>query len=241
MLVVDDLTVHYGRTVALRGISLEVAAGELVAAVGPNGAGKSTLLMAIAGARRATAGKITFDGEELIGRRPEDIVTKGVALVPERRRIFTRLTVAENLQLGTTVRKDRAAARAEVRKLCDRFPILGERLHTSASTLSGGEQQQLAIARSLLTRPRLLLIDEPSLGLAPLLVDRIFESLTELRAEEVTILLVEQNAMQAINMADRAYVLRNGKVVMEGVGSAMHKDLDVWRTYFGDTAADPTL
>jgi branched-chain amino acid transport system ATP-binding protein len=233
MLVVEDLTVHYGRVAALRGVSLEVAAGELVGAIGPNGAGKSTLLMTVAGARRPTTGRILYEGKSIGGKTPEEIVSMGISLVPERRRIFTRLTVDENLQLGTTVRKDRAAAKADVQAVLTRFPILEERLRASASTLSGGEQQQLAIARALLARPRLLLVDEPSLGLAPRMVDLIFETLEDLREEGVTILLVEQNALQTMQKSNRAYVLRNGRVDLEGTGQELLEKVDIWSAYFG--------
>jgi branched-chain amino acid transport system ATP-binding protein len=238
VLSIENLTVHYGRVTALREISVEVQAGEMVAVVGPNGAGKSTLLMTIAGVRRPTSGQITYEGAPLTKRRPEDIVSHGIALVPERRRIFTRLTVRENLELGTTVRRDRSAAKAEVEEIMERFRILGERQAALASTLSGGEQQQLAIARALLSRPRLLLVDEPSLGLAPRLVDRIYEILADLRKEGVTILLVEQNALQAMQMANRAYVLRTGKIQMQGSGDELLEQMDVWSAYFGQTGSE---
>jgi branched-chain amino acid transport system ATP-binding protein len=237
VLNVEDLTVQYGRVTALREVSLEVKKGELVSVVGPNGAGKSTLLMTITGAHRPTNGTIVYEDRPLMRKRPEEIVAAGVALVPERRRIFTRLTVRENLEVGTTTRRDRAQAKADVATMMERFPILGSREAESASTLSGGEQQQLAIARALLARPRLLLIDEPSLGLAPKMVDGVYEILKELHREGVTILLVEQNALQAMQMADRAYVLRNGRIQLEGDADDLLERIDVWSTYFGQAPA----
>jgi branched-chain amino acid transport system ATP-binding protein len=216
MLLIDDLRVNYGRVPALHGISLHVEEGEAVALVGPNGAGKTTTLSAIFGLVPAAGGTIAFEGEPLRGAPPEQILRRGLALVPEGRHIFGTLTVAENLQLGTTARRDRDAAEADLARALERFPVLKSYYSSSAGTLSGGEQQQLAIARALLSRPRLLLLDEPSLGLAPVVIDVVFDALEELRREGVTILLVEQAAARAVEFADRAYILRTGRVAHSG-------------------------
>jgi branched-chain amino acid transport system ATP-binding protein len=216
MLAIDDLRVNYGRVPALHGISLHVDEGEAVALVGPNGAGKTTTLSAIFGLVPHVGGTIRFEGEPLAGASPEQILSRGLALVPEGRHIFGTLTVAENLQLGTTARRDRDAAEADLARTLERFPVLKGYYSSSAGNLSGGEQQQLAIARALLSRPRLLLLDEPSLGLAPVVIDVVFDALEELRNEGVTILLVEQNAARAVEFADRAYILRTGRVAHSG-------------------------
>jgi len=216
MLAIDDLRVNYGRVPALHGISLHVDEGEAVALVGPNGAGKTTTLSAIFGLVPPAGGSITFRGESIVGSPPEGILRRGIALVPEGRHIFGTLTVAENLQLGTTARRDRDVAEADLAGVLDRFPVLKSYYASSAGNLSGGEQQQLAIARALLSRPELLLLDEPSLGLAPVLIDVVFDALEELRKEGVTILLVEQNAARAVEFADRAYILRTGRVAHAG-------------------------
>jgi branched-chain amino acid transport system ATP-binding protein len=216
MLRIDDLRVSYGRVPALHGISLQVGEGEAVTLVGPNGAGKTTTLSAVFGLVTPTSGKIEFEGQTLIGLSPERILRQGLALVPEGRHIFGTLTVAENLLLGTTARHDRAESATDLERILDRFPALAHYYNSSAGTLSGGEQQQLAIARALLSRPRLLLLDEPSLGLAPVVVDLVFETLEEIRQQGVTILLVEQNAARAVEFADRAYILRTGIVAHSG-------------------------
>lgn len=217
MLNIRDLEVHYGSIAALRGVSLEVQAGEIVGVIGPNGAGKSTLLNAVAGSVKATEGAIEFEGESTLGRAPESIVRLGVSLVPEGRHIFTRLTVAENLQLGATFRRDRSAVNVDMASTLDLFPVLKQYFRSHAGKLSGGEQQMLAIARALLARPRLLMLDEPSLGLAPIVVGRVFETMEQLRQRGVTILLVEQNAARTIELADRVYVLRSGRVEFSGI------------------------
>jgi branched-chain amino acid transport system ATP-binding protein len=216
MLAIDELRVNYGRVPALHGISLHVDEGEAVALVGPNGAGKTTTLSAIFGLVPPAGGSITFRGRSIVGSPPEDILRSGIALVPEGRHIFGTLTVAENLQLGTTARRDRDAAEADLAAVLDRFPALKAYYGSSAGNLSGGEQQQLAIARALLSRPRLLLLDEPSLGLAPVVIDVVFDALEELRNEGVTILLVEQSAARAVEFADRTYLLRTGRVAHAG-------------------------
>jgi branched-chain amino acid transport system ATP-binding protein len=234
LLALRDVTVSYGRIAALRGVSISVERGELVGVVGPNGAGKSTMLLTIAGVLRPAQGEITFAGESLVRRRPEDIVRRGVCLVPERRHVFTRLSVEENLRLGVTVRRKDPRAAEDIVRACERFPVLGERLKAPANQLSGGEQQQLAIARALLARPELLLVDEPSLGLSPMMVDRVFDALEELRSEGVTILLIEQNAVATIEMADRTYVLRHGEISLEGSGEELLARDDLLGLYMRD-------
>jgi branched-chain amino acid transport system ATP-binding protein len=216
MLRIDELRVSYGRVPALKGVSMQVNAGEIVGLIGPNGAGKTTTLAAVFGLIKPDSGSILFDGRSLAGEPPERIVRLGVALVPEGRHIFNTLTVRENLELGATARKDRAEVRRDLGDLLERFPVLERYYESPAGRLSGGEQQQLAIARALLSRPRLLLLDEPSLGLAPVLIDLVFDALAQLRDEGVTILLVEQNAARTVELADRSYVLRTGQVVLTG-------------------------
>jgi branched-chain amino acid transport system ATP-binding protein len=233
LLEVEDLVVHYGRIPALQGISLKVSEGETVGVIGPNGAGKSTTLAAIMGLVAPSRGHIVFEGRSLVGQTPAQIVRGGLALVPEGRRIFGTLTVGENLQLGLTVRRDRVLANADLERVLDRFPALRTYHASSAAKLSGGEQQQLAIGRALLARPRLLLLDEPSLGLAPLMIDRVFETLEELRTEGVTILLVEQNAARTAEFADRTYVLRSGAVTMAGSRGQFQRTADLGDAYLG--------
>jgi branched-chain amino acid transport system ATP-binding protein len=233
MLRIEGLGVNYGRVPALHGISLHVDEGEVVTMVGPNGAGKTTTLSAIFGLVPPAAGSIRFEGESLVGVTPEKILRKGLALVPEGRHILGTLTVAENLQLGTTARRDRAAAAADLEKVLERFPVLKGYYRSSAGTLSGGEQQQLAIARALLSRPRLLLLDEPSLGLAPVVIDVVFDTLEELRQEGVTILLVEQTVARAVEFADRAYILRSGRVAHSGTREEILRMEDFETAYLG--------
>jgi branched-chain amino acid transport system ATP-binding protein len=232
LLVVAGLTVAYGAVVAVRDVSLQVEAGGIVAALGPNGAGKTTLLRGIAGALKAQSGSVTFDGRALVGLAPEEVLRRGIALVPEGRHVFPKLTVEENLTIGGIALKDRDQLREDADRWLTRFPILGERAKQLAGTLSGGEQQQLAIARALMSRPRMLLLDEPSLGLAPIFVDRIFELILELRTEGVTILVVEQNVHRALEIADRAYVLSVGSVVASGPTDQLLEG-ELERTYLG--------
>jgi branched-chain amino acid transport system ATP-binding protein len=232
LLVVDGLTVAYGAVVAIRDVSLPVASGEIVAVLGPNGAGKTTLLRTIAGALKPQRGAVTFDGAGLTGLTPEAVLRRGVALVPEGRHVFPNLTVAENLAVGGIARSDRDEIQADAERWLARFPILGERSDQLAGTLSGGEQQQLVIARALMSRPRMLLLDEPSLGLAPIFVDRIFELVQELRAEGVTVLLVEQNVHRALDVADRASVLSVGSVVASGATDELVEG-ELERSYLG--------
>jgi branched-chain amino acid transport system ATP-binding protein len=236
VLEVDDLHVRYGSIAALRGVSLAVREGELVALVGPNGAGKSTTLACIVGLVRPAGGTVRLDGKDLTRAAPEEIVRRGVSLVPEGRRIFTTLTVRENLVLGASARTGPVDVDAELRAMVARFPALEPKLATPAGRLSGGEQQMLAIARALLGRPRLLLLDEPSLGLAPLIVDQIFATLQELRSDGTTILLVEQNAARAVEVADRAYVLKSGELTIEGRGAELAARADLVAAYLGGPA-----
>ena len=234
MLSLTDVSVHYGRIPAVQQLTLEVREGEFVGLVGHNGAGKSTTLWTITGVLKPSSGTITFLGKSIAGVSPDTILAQGIALVPENRRIFSRLSVGENLRIGTAARKDRKQAEADVKQMCERFAALGRYFDRKGSTLSGGEQQQLAIARALLARPRLLLLDEPTLGLAPLIVDQVFEVLQELHEEGVTILLVEQNAARTIEVADRTYVMRSGgRIAFHGTADELAKIGDFETAYIG--------
>jgi len=227
LLEVEDLRVRYGAVEAVHGVSFTVNGGEVTALIGANGAGKSSTLAAISGLV-ATQGRIRFDGRDIAGAPPHVIVRAGVVHVPEGREVLAQMTVEENLLMGLR-RRDRA----ELASAYERFPILRERRSLLAGTLSGGEQQMLAIARALLARPRVLLLDEPSLGLAPLVVKRVFETLADLKAQGVTMLLVEQNALRALHLAERAYVMELGRIVMRGTGQELSRDEAVARTYLG--------
>ena len=239
MLRLSDVSVHYGRSAAVQHLSLEVDEGELVGLIGHNGAGKSTTLWTITGVLKPSSGTIAFLGRSIVGISPDRILGRGIALVPENRRIFSRLTVGENLKIGTSARKDRKQADADIKKMCERFEALGQFFDRRGSTLSGGEQQQLAIARALLARPKLLLLDEPTLGLAPLIVDRVFEILQELHEEGVTILLVEQNAARTIEVADRTYVMRSGgRIAFHGTEGELAKIGDFETAYIGMASGD---
>jgi branched-chain amino acid transport system ATP-binding protein len=233
MLAVGNLHVSYGSIVALRGVSLQVAEGEIVAVIGPNGAGKSTLLLTVAGIVRARQGSIEFAGGSVTGAAPERLVASGLSLVPEGRHIFGSLTVAENIALGATTRSDRAAIAADTERVLDLFPVLRERLRQRAGKLSGGEQQMLAIARALLAKPRLLLLDEPSLGLAPLVVKQVYDAIEELRRGGVTILIVEQSVGRALKVADRTYVLNSGAVTISGRSAELQGTAAFDTAYFG--------
>jgi len=230
---IRDLVVRYSGTTAVRGISLEVMPGEVVGLIGPNGAGKTSTLSAIFGLVPTASGSIELEGRSLLGLPPERIVRLGVALVPEGRQIFGSLTVRENLRLGATPRADRARVDADVRDALERFPVLDRFIDAPAGRLSGGEQQQLAIARALLSRPRLLLLDEPSLGLAPIIIDGVFDAIAELRAEGVTVLLVEQNAARTVEFADRTYLLRTGTIALSGTRDVLAGKVDLAHAYLG--------
>jgi branched-chain amino acid transport system ATP-binding protein len=227
LLEIEDLRVRYGAIEAVHGVSLSVNAGEVTALIGANGAGKSSTLAAVSGLVPA-GGQIRFDGRDILGAPPHAIVRTGIVQVPEGREILGRMTVEENLLMGL-----RGRDRSELGMAYERFPILRERRALLAGSLSGGEQQMLAIARALLARPRVLLLDEPSLGLAPLIVKRVFDALADLKRQGVTMLLVEQNALRALRLADRAYVMELGRIVMYGTGRELLRDEAVARTYLG--------
>jgi branched-chain amino acid transport system ATP-binding protein len=232
MLELVDLHVHYGNIRALDGISLRVSTGELVALIGSNGAGKSTTLKAISGLVRPSRGTILYDGQDITSASTDRIVNLGISQCPEGRRIFGRLTVRENLVLGGTSRTV-AEVREDVGRIADLFPHLRERMTQAGGTLSGGEQQMLAIGRALMSRPRLLLLDEPSLGLAPIMVEHIFEVIDDLKRQGLTILLVEQNVHHALDSADRAYVLEAGRITLAGPAAVLRHDPQVEHSYLG--------
>ena len=235
LLSVEDLHVAYGAVHALQGVSLAVAPGEIVALIGSNGAGKTTLLRAVSGLLRPRAGRIVFAGDVRLDRAaPHVIVRAGVSHVPEGRQVFGNLTVRENLELGAYQRRDRAEIHATQQRVFELFPVLADRLRQSAATLSGGEQQMLAIGRALMARPRLLLLDEPSLGLAPLVVQPIFAILREINAQGTTILLVEQNAHLALRLAQRGYVLQTGTIRLEDSGANLLANPEVRAAYLGE-------
>jgi len=231
MLKLQSVDVRYGQVQALRGLSLEVRDGELVALLGANGAGKSTALMSISGIVRPQAGSIVYDGTDLLKASPYQIVHLGLIHCPEGRRIFGGLSVLENLRMGAVRRADRGAVRRELEQVLALFPVLGQRRHQSGATLSGGEQQMLAIGRALMAAPRLLLLDEPSLGLAPIVVQAIFRVIRELHRRGVTVLLVEQNVRQALAVADRGYVLASGSVTLEGTGGELRSNPEIEQAY----------
>jgi branched-chain amino acid transport system ATP-binding protein len=237
MLKLEDVHVYYGQVHALKGITMEVRDGELVTLLGANGAGKSTTLIALSGILRPRVGRITYDGHDLTKASANEIVHLGAIQCPEGRRIFGGLTVRENLGMGAVQRRDRHAVQADLDWICALFPVLGQRLHQSGATLSGGEQQMLAVGRALMARPRLLMLDEPSLGLAPLIVQGIFEVIRQLHARGVTILLVEQNARQALQVADRGYLLETGRVVLSGPVAELQANPEVERFYLGGSVA----
>ena len=233
MLRLDGLHVYYGEIHALKGVSLEVHQGEIVTLLGNNGAGKTTTLKTISGLLAPRQGSVELEGQPLVGVPPHDVVGRGIGHVPEGRRIFNRLTVRENLLMGAFLRSD-GGIDADLQRVFTLFPRLHERIAQVAGTLSGGEQQMLAIGRALMARPRLLLLDEPSMGLAPVLVEQIFETIGEVNRQGTTILLVEQNAAMALSIAHRGYVLETGAVVLTGTAAALGENPDVRRAYLGE-------
>jgi len=233
MLTLQDVRVFYGAIQAVKGISLDVRERELVTIVGANGAGKTTTLRTISGIYRPTTGSITFEGRNLAALPSHEIVALGISQAPEGRQIFGSLSVRDNLMLGATRRADRASIGQELDYLVSLFPVLGERMNQSGGTLSGGEQQMLAIARALMAKPRLLLLDEPSLGLAPMLVNRIFAVISRLKETGVTILLVEQNARKALEIADRAYVMETGRIILAGDARELAANPEIEKAYLG--------
>jgi branched-chain amino acid transport system ATP-binding protein len=234
LLKIENLEASYGAIKALHGISLEVAEGELVALLGINGAGKSTTLKSITGVLRPIKGTVTFAGENIANRTPEAIAKRGISLVPEGREIFGTLTVEENLRLGAFLTYKRDRYKADLDEVFELFPILKERFHQAGGLLSGGEQQMLAIARALMARPKLIMLDEPSLGLSPTMTDQIFELIGHLRERGSTILLVEQNAERALEIVDRAYLLANGLVEHSGTAEEIKRQVDIASVYLGD-------
>jgi branched-chain amino acid transport system ATP-binding protein len=233
MLQARDLHVHYGSIRALKGISLEVREGEMVALIGANGAGKTTLLNTLSGFNRPKQGKILFRGKEIQGLSPHEIVRQGIVQVPEGRSILTQMTVMENLEMGAYIRKDRLEVKSDLDKILGKFPRLQERRIQLGGTLSGGEQQMLAIGRALMGRPQILLLDEPSMGLSPLLVREVFAIIREIKAAGTTLLLVEQNARMALREADRGYVLENGSIVFQESAAELLKSPLVQEAYLG--------
>ena len=233
MLELREVTVSYGMIDALKGITLKVERGEIVALIGANGAGKSTTLMAISGVAALRSGMVMYEGAELSGRPAHAIVQMGITQVPEGRRIFARMTVRENLEMGAFIR-DKQELAGDIARIFEMFPALADRNKQLGGTLSGGEQQMLAIGRALMSRPKLLLLDEPSLGLAPIIVSRIFKIIKEINDQGMTILLVEQNAKAALRLAHRAYVLETGKIVMQGRASELEKDAGIKKAYLGE-------
>lgn len=233
LLEVKDLSVAYGKIVAVKGISFNVDKGEIVTLIGSNGAGKSTTLRTISGLLAPKSGTIIFKGEQISGMQGHDVVKRGITQSPEGRRIFPRMTVSENLDLGAFLRNDKSEIAADFDRVLELFPRLRERLTQKAGTMSGGEQQMLAVARAMMGRPELLLLDEPSMGLAPVLVELIFETIVKIRKQGTTILLVEQNALAALDVADRAYVLESGTVKMSGNASELASNDEVTKAYLG--------
>lgn len=233
MLKIDNLVVSYGGIEALKGVSLQVPEGKIVTLIGANGAGKSTLLRSVIGLVKAGGGSVTYDDTELLGLNSQKIVEKGITLVPEGRRVFPNLTVAENLQIGAYMRNDKQGIAEDIKKVYNLFPRLEERSWQMAGTLSGGEQQMLAVGRALMSRPKLMMMDEPSLGLAPLVIKDIFDIIQRINKQGVTILLIEQNANMALKVADLAYVMETGRITMTGTGKELLENPDVKEAYLG--------
>ncbi|GGZ65904.1 ABC transporter ATP-binding protein [Streptomyces subrutilus] len=234
LLKVEDLKVAYGKIEAVKGISFEVNEGEIVCLVGTNGAGKTTTLRTLSGLLKPSAGSVTFDGKPLANVPAHKIVAMKLAHSPEGRHIFPRLTITENLQLGAFLRTDKEGIEKDIQRAYDLFPILGERRKQAAGTLSGGEQQMLAMGRALMCQPKLLMLDEPSMGLSPLMMQKIMATITELKATGTTILLVEQNAQAALSLADQAHVMEIGRIVLSGTGQELLHNEDVRKAYLGE-------
>jgi branched-chain amino acid transport system ATP-binding protein len=233
MLTVEKLECRYGKVAAVRNLSLEVMKGELVSLIGANGAGKTTTLKAISGVLTASAGRIVFEGEDVTRASARRVLELGIAHCPEGRRMFPYMTVRENLEMGCYLRRDKAGIEADIKQIYERFPILGERRTQAAGTLSGGEQQMLAISRALMSRPKLIMFDEPSLGLAPNIVDRTLDIIRQIRADGMTVVMVEQNAAAALELSDRSYVLEQGSVALTGTGQALLANPHVRKAYLG--------
>lgn len=233
MLKIENINVYYGAIHALKGISVAVTEGEIVTLIGANGAGKSTILRTVSGLLKPKTGQILFEGQNIAAVAAQQIVKMGISQVPEGRRIFANMTVMENLELGAYVRKDKQGIGQDMNKVFERFPRLAERLAQVAGTLSGGEQQMLAMGRALMSRPRLLLLDEPSMGLAPLLVKEIFSIIREINAGGTTVLLVEQNAHMALSIAHKAYVLETGRIILAGPAQELAESEEVRKAYLG--------
>jgi branched-chain amino acid transport system ATP-binding protein len=232
VLEINRINVYYGRIHALRDVTMKVEPGKIVSLVGANGAGKSTLMMTLAGVLKAKTGAITYEGRPL-EREAHRVLAQGISLVPERRRLYANLTVRENLLMGAHLRRDNEGIRRDMEKMMSLFPIIRERLKQYAGTLSGGEQQMVAIARGLMSSPKILLMDEPSLGLAPLIIQQVFATIAELKAQGMTILLAEQNAFQALEISDTAYVLETGRITLSGSGRELLEDPRVQEAYLG--------
>lgn len=233
MLKVENISVHYGMIQAVKGISFEVKEGEIVSLIGANGAGKTTILRTISGLVRPSKGTILFEGKNIEKETSPKIVASGLVQVPEGRHVFTGMTVMENLELGAFLYKDKKESQEILTTVFDRFPILKERKNQDAATLSGGEQQMLAMGRALMSRPKLLLLDEPSMGLAPIFIKEIFSIIDEIKNQGTTVLLIEQNAKMALGIADRGYVLETGKIVLEGSGPELLNSPDIQKAYLG--------
>jgi branched-chain amino acid transport system ATP-binding protein len=233
MLSVDDIAVYYGNIAAVKGLTLQVHPGEIVTLIGSNGAGKSTTLRTISGLIKSRSGSINFNGQKISGKEGHEIVALGICQSPEGRRIFPRMTVSENLDLGAFLRNDKDGIERDRQRVLDLFPRLADRISQKAGTMSGGEQQMLAVARALMGNPQLLLLDEPSMGLAPVLVDLIFDTIETIREQGTTVLVVEQNALAALRVADYAYVLESGSLKLEGPARVLAEDDEVVRAYLG--------
>lgn len=233
MLVVNDLVVNYGMIKAVTQVSFEVKEGEIVTLIGANGAGKSTILRTISGLVKPASGSMMFNNSDLLKMSPQNIVKNGLIHVPEGRHVFKGMTVKENLEMGAFLRKDKENLAQEVEEVFERFPVLKERINQDAATLSGGEQQMLAMGRALMSKPKLLLLDEPSMGLAPIFIREIFNIITEINKKGTTILLIEQNAKMALSIADRGYVLETGKIVSSGTGQELLASDEVQKAYLG--------